>query len=52
MHGDAIRRIDGTNDRLSRLYEVIVRREEHEGLAQRLMRGEQKVEDLTARHAG
>ncbi|MGQ0594416.1 MAG: hypothetical protein ACT4QB_17760 [Gammaproteobacteria bacterium] len=44
-------RIDETNDRLNRLYEVIVRREEHEGLAQRVTRLEQKVEDLTARLA-
>jgi hypothetical protein len=36
---------------LNRLYEVIVRREEHEGLAQRLGRLEQKVEDLAARLA-
>jgi uncharacterized coiled-coil DUF342 family protein len=45
------KRIDDTNDRLNRLYEVIVRRDEHEGLAQRLARLEQKVEDLAGRLA-
>jgi predicted nucleic acid-binding Zn-ribbon protein len=51
VHSDLITRIDTTNDRLNHLYEVIVRREEHDGLTQRLTRLEQKVEDLAARHA-
>jgi hypothetical protein len=51
VHSDLITRIDTTHDRLNRPYEVIVQREEHDGLAQRLTRLEQKVEDLMARHA-
>lgn len=35
VHVDLIHRIDETNNRLNRLYEVIFRRDEHEGLAQR-----------------
>ncbi|MGH8582275.1 MAG: hypothetical protein ACREWG_05705 [Gammaproteobacteria bacterium] len=50
-YADLVQRIDKTNDRLNRLYEVIVRRDEHEGLGQRLARLEQKVEDLMARDA-
>jgi hypothetical protein len=41
------KRIDETNRGLSRLYEVIVRREEHQLLTQRVARLEQSVEDLT-----
>jgi peptidoglycan hydrolase CwlO-like protein len=42
-------RIDGTNRRIDRLYEVIVRREEHEGLKERLARVERAIKALEER---
>jgi polyhydroxyalkanoate synthesis regulator phasin len=48
---DLAHKIDETNTRLDRLYEVIVRREEHEQLASRVARLEQQVSDLMARFA-
>lgn len=44
-------RIDETNKRLDRLYEVIVRRDEHQQLAVRLERLELEVSDLKKRLA-
>ena len=38
IHNDVILRIDKTNDRLNRLYEVIVRRDDHEELKTRVER--------------
>lgn len=43
--------ISETNNRLNRLYEVIVRREEHQQLSDRLRRLEHDVEDLKRRLA-
>ncbi|MBW1953580.1 MAG: hypothetical protein JRI66_10935, partial [Deltaproteobacteria bacterium] len=40
---DQSRRIDETNKRLDRLYEVIVRREEHEQLSVRVQRLEEAM---------
>ena len=48
---DLIMRIDETNRGLARLYEVIVRREEHQFLAERVARLEQSVEDLKRHQA-
>jgi len=48
---DLIMRNDETNRGLSRLYEVIVRREEHTFLAERVARLEQAVEDMKRHQA-
>ena len=45
------RRIDETNKRLDRLYEVIVRREEHEQLSVRVQRLEEAMANLEKRIA-
>ncbi len=39
-------KIDETNKRIDRLYEVIVRRDEHSGLDQRVAKLEQEIDDL------
>jgi chromosome segregation ATPase len=44
-------RIDETNKRLDRLYEIVVRRDEHQQLTARLDRLEQEVSDLKKRLA-
>ncbi|RJR42810.1 MAG: hypothetical protein C4567_06525 [Deltaproteobacteria bacterium] len=44
-------RLDATNDRLNQLYEVVVRREEHEKLVTRIERIEREMEDLKKRVA-
>ncbi|MDD3582271.1 MAG: hypothetical protein PHW74_14805 [Desulfobacca sp.] len=49
--GGIVGRIDETNKRLDRLYEVIVRREEHEQLSVRVQRLEQAVANLEKRIA-
>ncbi|MDD3580092.1 MAG: hypothetical protein PHW74_03605 [Desulfobacca sp.] len=46
---DQSRRIDETNKRLDRLYEVIVRREEHEQLSARVQRLEEAMANLEKR---
>lgn len=43
--------ISETNNRLNRLYEVIVRREEHQQLSERVLRLEHAMEDLKRRLA-
>jgi hypothetical protein len=48
---DLIMRNDETNRGLARLYEVIVRREEHQFLAERVARLEQSVEEMKRRQA-
>jgi len=48
---DQSRRIDETNKRLDRLYEVIVRREEHEQLSVRVQRLEEAMANLEKRIA-
>jgi len=48
---DLIMRNDETNRGLARLYEVIVRREEHQFLAERVARLEQSLEELKRRQA-
>ena len=48
---DQSRRIDETNKRLDRLYEVIVRREEHEPLSVRVQRLEEAMANLEKRIA-
>ncbi|MFZ5447794.1 MAG: hypothetical protein ACOZFS_04045 [Thermodesulfobacteriota bacterium] len=49
--GGVISRIDEINQRLDRLYEVIVRREEHHDLAARVRTLEQEMADLKKRFA-
>ncbi|UCH94641.1 MAG: hypothetical protein JSV88_30860 [Candidatus Aminicenantes bacterium] len=46
------RRIDETNNRLNRLYEVIVRREEHMILEQRVVELEKDVRQLKSKMSG
>jgi len=46
MHTDVITRIDKTNDRLNHLYEVIVRRDEHVILAEKMERLESEVSEI------
>jgi len=46
IHADLLKRIDEVNYRLNRLYEVIVRRDEHTQLEQRVLRLEQEVEEI------
>jgi len=46
MHTDVITRIDKTNDRLNHLYEVIVRRDEHVVLAEKMERLESEVSEI------
>jgi len=46
IHADLLKRIDEVNHRLNRLYEVIVRRDEHTQLEQRVLRLEQEVEEI------
>jgi hypothetical protein len=46
VNADLILRIDEINRGVSRLYEVIVRREEHTFLTERVARLEQAVEDM------
>ena len=48
---DQSRRIDETNKRLDRLYEVIVRRKEHEPLSVRVQRLEEAMANLEKRIA-
>ena len=48
---DLIMRNDETNRGLARLYEVIVRREEHQFLGERVARLEQTVEEMKRRQA-
>ena len=51
VHNDVILRIDKTNDRLNRLYEAIVRRNEHEELKKRLDLLEQDLSAVKQRFA-
>ena len=51
VNNDLIMRNDETNRGLSHLYEVIVRREEHTFLAERVARLEQSVEELKRHQA-
>ena len=51
IHRDMIKRIDETNNRINRLYEVIVRREEQEKLEIRVMRLEESMETLMRKAA-
>ncbi|MBI5446890.1 MAG: hypothetical protein HY900_37455 [Deltaproteobacteria bacterium] len=51
LRADLTHRSDQTNMRMDRLYEVIVRREEHDILERRLDRLEKAVADLSARVA-
>jgi len=51
LRAELVGRIDETNRAIARLYEVIVRREEHQDLALRLRRLEQEVEELKKRLA-
>lgn len=51
LRRDVTIEIKETNKRIDRLYEVIVRRDEHEGLAQRMTRLEKDVSELRARIA-
>jgi len=44
-------RIDGTNDKIERLYEVIVRRDEHDKLDTRVIQLENKLEELSKKVA-
>jgi predicted nuclease with TOPRIM domain len=46
------RRIDETNNRLNRLYEVIVRREEHTTLEQKFIELEREVHEIKSKMAG
>ena len=46
------RRIDETNNRLNRLYEVIVRREEHASLEQKFTALEREVHEIKSKMAG
>jgi len=46
------RRIDETNNRLNRLYEVIVRREEHASLEQKFIALEREVHEIKIKMAG
>jgi predicted nuclease with TOPRIM domain len=46
------RRIDETNNRLNRLYEVIVRREEHAALEQKIIALEREVHEIKIKMAG
>ncbi|MGD2089400.1 MAG: hypothetical protein PVH61_24715 [Candidatus Aminicenantes bacterium] len=46
------RRIDETNNRLNRLYEVIVRREEHAALEQKVIALEREVHEIKSKMAG
>ena len=46
------RRIDETNNRLNRLYEVIVRREEHTSLEQKFIALEREVHEIKSKMAG
>lgn len=46
------RRIDETNNRLNRLYEVIVRREEHAALEQKVIALEREVHEIKSKIAG
>ena len=45
------RRIDETNNRLNRLYEVIVRREEHASLEQKFIALEREVHEIKSKMA-
>ncbi len=51
VHGDLLARIDETNGRLNRLYEVIVRREEHQGVIIELQDLKRRVEQIEHRLA-
>ena len=51
LHEKLSGRIDETNKRLDRLYEVIVRREEHEQLSVRVQRLEEAMANLEKRIA-
>ncbi|MBM4289896.1 MAG: hypothetical protein FJ135_17450 [Deltaproteobacteria bacterium] len=51
VHNDVILRIDKTNDRLNRLYEVIVRRDEHEEFKSRIGQLERDMADIKQRLA-
>ncbi|MCK4763833.1 MAG: hypothetical protein KAW12_16645 [Candidatus Aminicenantes bacterium] len=46
VRDDFITGIENVNDRLNRLYEVIVRREEHQGIEQKVLELERDVREL------
>ena len=51
LRADLLRRLDETNRSIAHLYEVIVRRDEHFALGERVARLEQEVRDLRSRLA-
>lgn len=51
LRADLIERIDRLNSRVDRLYEVIVRRDEHEKLEFRVMKLEQDVAEIKSKIA-